>query len=155
MTKSYLIIIAFALILAFVIGFQVLNKSNKNQKPQTPALSEPVTQTPDLKPQINNEGPVTVTVIPRKSTNANTLDFGIILETHSVELNEDLMKAAILTVDNKGYEPIVWDGDPPGGHHREGILKFGPLSPMPKKIELIISGIGGISERKFLWIILP
>lgn len=139
MTKSYSIIIAFALILAFVIGFQVLN------------LFAPVIQAPDLEPRISNDGPVTVTVAPSKSISADTLEFEIILETHSVELNEDLMKYAILIADNKNYEPIAWNGDPLGGHHRKGILRFASISPQPKSIVLKILRIGGIEERNFIW----
>ena len=140
MIKSYLIIIVFALVLAFVIGFQVLNK-----------FSEPVTRTFDLKLQTNNEGPVTVTVSPRKSTNADTLEFEIILETHSVELSEDLIKSAVLTANNKNYEPIAWDGDPPGGHHRSGILKFKSIFPQQKSMTIKIYRVGGIEERNFTW----
>ena len=151
MTKNYLIIIALALILILAIGFQVWNKSSENQESPVPALSESVTQTSDLEPQTNNDGPVTITVIPRKFTNAENWEFEMNLETHSVELNEDLIKAAILTADNKGYEPIAWDGDPPGGHHRSGILKFKSISPQPKSIALKILQVGGIEERNFTW----
>ncbi len=71
-------------------------------------------------------------------------------------MSDDMAKAAVLKDENgKKYIPISWEGAPPGGHHRQGILKFGPLSPTPKKIKLVISGVGGISERKFLWTTLP
>lgn len=151
MTKKYFIIIAFALILAIFVGLQLLNKSDGNQESPLPALSESVAQTLDLETQINNEGPVTVTIIPHKSASAGTLEFEITLETHSVELNEDLVKAVVLIADNKNYEPIAWDGDPPGGHHRKGILRFAPISPQSRSITLKIFQVGGIEERNFTW----
>lgn len=149
MRKDYFIII-FVFIVAVIVGFQILNKSNENQKSQTSALFGPV-QTLDLEPQSNNDGPVTVIVVPRKSASAGTWEFEITLETHSVELNEDSMKTSVLIADNKNYEPIAWDGDPRGGHHRKGILKFAPISPQPKLITLKILPVGGIEERNFTW----
>jgi len=103
--------------------------------------------------QINNEGGVTIEVTPQSISSGTFL---VVLDTHSVDLSDDLTKIAVLKDENgKEYKPINWEGTPPGGHHREGILKFEPLSSTLKKIELVISGIGGISERKFLWTTLP
>lgn len=150
MRKDYFIIIIFVFIVAVIVGVQILNKSNENQKSQTSALFEPV-QTLGLEPQSNNDGPVTVIVVPRKSASAGTWEFEITLETHSVELNEDLMKTSVLIADNKNYEPLAWDGDPPGGHHRNGILQFAPISPQPESIALKIRSIGGVEERNFIW----
>jgi hypothetical protein len=67
-------------------------------------------------------------------------------------LGEDLTKAAVL-VDGAGrrYTPVAWQGDPPGGHHRKGILRF-PAPPEPaKSFELQMQGIGGVSQRVFQW----
>ena len=111
--------------------------------------AEPVTQIPDLEPQKNNDGQVTVTVTPLKSASAGILEFEITLNTHSVELNEDLIKAAVLIADDKNYTPTAWDGDPPGGHHREGILRFASISPQPESITLKIRNVGGVAERDF------
>lgn len=151
MKRTYFIIIAFILVLAVVVGFQSLNKSDENRELLTPTLIESVSSTSNLEPQTNNEGPVAVTVAPHKSASAGIWEFEITLETHSVELNEDLMKAAVLIADNKNYEPIAWDGDPPGGHHRKGILQFAPTSSQPQSITLKILGVGGVDERNFTW----
>lgn len=78
--------------------------------------------------------------------------FLITLDTHSVELNYDLLQAVILT-DDKGssIQPIAWEGASPGGHHREGNLIFERIEPSPRWIELKMQNVGGISERSFKW----
>ncbi|OGH73758.1 MAG: hypothetical protein A3C90_01155 [Candidatus Magasanikbacteria bacterium RIFCSPHIGHO2_02_FULL_51_14] len=99
------------------------------------------------------KGDVDVTALPIDlSENAASWDFKITLETHSVELDDDLVLAASL-IDEKRveYQPTAWDGDPPGGHHREGLLQFMPLSPRPASLTLKLNGIGGEVERVFSW----
>ena len=106
-----------------------------------------------LLPQINSEGPVTVKVSPRDLSQSSTSwDFEDVLDTHSGNLDQDLVKTSIL-VDDKGdqYIPISWEGDSPQGHHRQGILKFNQINPRPKSIELKISQIGEINQRSFKW----
>ncbi len=96
------------------------------------------------------DGPVTVTVTPIFSD--TKWNFNVALDTHSEELNTDLTKVSVIvTDDGREYLPINWEGDPPGGHHREGILSFNPIVPQPRFIELILKNIGGVEERKFLW----
>ncbi|MBI4059220.1 hypothetical protein HY404_03195 [Candidatus Microgenomates bacterium] len=101
----------------------------------------------------NSEGPVTVTVAPHGWENGvNTWDFDITLDTHSEELNTDLVAMSLLMDDQgKVFKPLSWEGDPPGGHHRRGILKFKTISPRPKSIELKIKNVGGVTERSFRW----
>ncbi|OHB22853.1 MAG: hypothetical protein A2939_03535 [Parcubacteria group bacterium RIFCSPLOWO2_01_FULL_48_18] len=104
-----------------------------------------------LGPKTNDDGGVTVAVTPKNiSADAASWDFKISLDTHSVELLEDLTQVSILEDENgKKYEPTAWEGDPPGGHHREGILKFKPISPFPKALELKIEASGKV--RSFKW----
>ena len=106
-----------------------------------------------LAPQARSEGGVHVKVTPKNITvPADTWDFEVALNTHSVALDQDLAKTTVL-VDAQGeqYLPIAWEGDPPGGHHRSGILRFKPLAVMPSSLELRISGVGGIDTRVFRW----
>ena len=72
------------------------------------------------------------------------------MNTHSVELDQDMTKIAVL-VDGqeKEYKPISWEG-PVGGHHREGVLIFNQITPIPKSVELKISSIGDV-VRSFTW----
>jgi hypothetical protein len=44
-----------------------------------------------------------------------------------------------------------WTGDPPGGHHRKGVLQFAPPAEPPAAVELQLSGIGGVATRSFRW----
>lgn len=106
-----------------------------------------------FEPQTNSEGSVEVEVAPIEISNSSdSWQFRIVLNTHSVELNQDLTKVVTL-YDDKGkeYKPSSWEGTPPGGHHREGILTFRSLIPRPSSITLVVKDIDGIPERKFSW----
>lgn len=99
----------------------------------------------------DSQGGVTITVTP-KIFLESAWDFEITLDTHSVELNEDLTKAAILVDENgKEYKPSAWRGDPAGGHHRKGILRFSSIKIQPLSFVVKIKKIGGIAERIFDW----
>ena len=107
----------------------------------------------DLGPQTNSEGSVSVGVTPIDiSESSKPWKFKITLDTHSEELDQDLTKITALT-DSKGnvYQPIFWEGSPPGGHHREGTLSFEPISPRPNKIVMEVKEIGGVAKREFNW----
>jgi len=96
---------------------------------------------------------VTVAVTPQNlSGNVKTWDFKVVLDTHSQDLSDDLMKSAVLLDGSGGlYTPLAWDGAAPGGHHREGILRFKPISPQPQAIELRIQRPGESAPRAFRW----
>lgn len=104
------------------------------------------------KSQKNEEGLVAVTVTPKEISGTSGLTFEISLDTHSVQLDYDLAQLIIL-IDEKGnvYKPISWQGDPPGGHHRSGILSFPATSASLDSITLKIFEIGGLPERTFTW----
>ncbi|MBI2329956.1 hypothetical protein HYU94_01035 [Candidatus Daviesbacteria bacterium] len=100
-----------------------------------------------LETKENNEGPVAIKVTPKDLSN-----FEIVLDTHSEELTADLVANSELVTDQgKSYKPVSWEGTPPGGHHRSGVLKFNSISPKPKSLELRIKDIGGVLERSFKW----
>ena len=96
---------------------------------------------------------VRVEVTPKLAdSGAAVWEFEVVMDTHSKELSTDLAQTAVLTDDTgRDYAPIAWQGDPPGGHHREGILQFPPPAGNPKSVELKIKDIGGVSERIFRW----
>lgn len=100
----------------------------------------------------DEQSAVTVTVTPIDiSPESAEWKFEVVMDTHSVELDQDMTKSAVLIDDQgKEYTPLKWDG-PTGGHHREGILIFNPISPLPQSLELKIKDIGGIPERLFIW----
>ena len=107
----------------------------------------------NLSPQTNSRGNVTVQVKPINISKASKIwAFEVDLETHTVELSQDLVKNSVMVDDRgKSYYPVVWEGDPPGGHHRKGILKFEAISPIPKVVQLKISQVGNVEERIFKW----
>ncbi len=116
------------------------------------ALSASALAAAALAPQTRNEGGVRVTVAPRGiSPAADPWEFEVTLETHSVTLDQDLTRASVLVdAQENRYAPIAWEGDPPGGHHRKGVLRFKALPELPPALELRIGGVGGV-ERVFRW----
>lgn len=94
---------------------------------------------------------VTVTVTPDfKAT--DTWTFKVVLDTHSQELSDDLTKTAVL-IDPAGkrYAPVAWEGAAPGGHHREGVLRFTAISPAPAYVQLQLSREKEATPRLFRW----
>ncbi|MGE5240565.1 MAG: hypothetical protein ACM3NI_02870, partial [Bacteroidota bacterium] len=98
------------------------------------------------------EGGVNVTVMPRNlAAGASSWDFEVVLETHTQPLDQNLTKTAVLIdAQGKPHGPLAWDGTPPGGHHRRGVLRFPPLAGNPAAVELRIQGVGGV-DRTFRW----
>jgi len=107
----------------------------------------------ELGTQKSSASGVTVAVTPQNlAASAKSWDFKVVLDTHSGELNDDLVKAATL-IDDKGgrHAPVKWEGAGPGGHHREGTLKFNAVTPTPTSIELRIARAGEAAPRSFRW----
>jgi hypothetical protein len=109
--------------------------------------------TAELESQKSTARSVTIVVTPQNlSSEAPSWDFKTVLDTHSGDLSDDLVKSAAL-IDNGGgrYTPVAWVGAPPGGHHREGLLRFKPISPRPQSIELQITRSGEDTPLLFRW----
>jgi len=105
-------------------------------------------------PQISNEREIKVTATPQKILGeARTWDFEVVMETHTKALNDDLAKSAVLIADGKQYLPLGWEGAPPGGHHRKGVLRFKAIAPPPAAVELRIRLAGDASPRSFKWLL--
>ena len=110
-----------------------------------------VTAAPTLSTQTSSQSGVTVKVTPRDLA-AGTWEFDVVFDTHSQELTDDLEKTAVLVSDARAsHSPLKWQGDPPGGHHRKGVVQFKPVSPMPAAIELQIKRNGETAPRLFRW----
>ena len=103
--------------------------------------------------QKNSQRGVTVEVTPVDlSAGAKTWDFKVVLDTHSQDLNDDLTKTAVLLDPSaNSYLPVAWEGAGPGGHHREGVLRFKPIVPRPASVELQIQRVGETTPRSFRW----
>ncbi|GAB5604799.1 hypothetical protein [Sideroxyarcus sp. TK5] len=105
-----------------------------------------------LAPQTSNAAGVKVTVTPQAPTGNDTAwGFEVMLETHIHPLDEDLTRSAILLVDGQTLRPSKWEGAAPGGHHRKGLLSFGPLAAKFDSLELRIQLNGEATPRSFLW----
>jgi len=83
---------------------------------------------------------------------AKSWDFDVSLNTHVHPLEQDLARVSVL-VDANGarHAPLAWKGDPPGGHHRKGVLEFAPVSGSPAYVELQIRDVGTPEARTFRW----
>lgn len=99
----------------------------------------------------DERGQVTVKVTPQALSDTQW-KFYIVFDTHSVDIDHDITQIAEL-FDSGGntYKPITWEGSAPGGHHREGMLIFEAISPVPPFVELTIKDIGGVPARSFIW----
>lgn len=104
----------------------------------------------NLPGQSNSAAGVTVKATPRALT-SGVWEFEITFDTHTQDLNDDVAKSASLTANGKTLAPVAWEGDPPGGHHRKGVLKFNAVEPRPQVIELAIARPGEPKPRLFRW----
>jgi hypothetical protein len=111
---------------------------------QTAATKAPAAQT-------SRGGGVTVSVTPKDvAADAPRWQFEVVFDTHSVDLNHDVVRsAALIDAAGRRHAPLAWDGDPPGGHHRKGVLSFRPLGAVDE-ITLQIREVG-VPERVFRW----
>ena len=147
--------IIFASVLGVVIltlGFFLLDRQD-NISNQSTLISASFRTSNGLESKVSNEEGVEIVVIPIDLTaDSEFWSFEVSMNTHSVELDQDIMANSSLEVgDGKSYNPVVWEGDPVGGHHRSGVLKFKSISPLPSAVAVKIKGIGGASEREFKW----
>jgi hypothetical protein len=103
-----------------------------------------------LAPQSSSAAGVTVKATPRALADG-AWEFDVVFDTHTQALNDDLTKTASLRADGKILAPAAWQGDAPGGHHREGVLKFKATDPQSQAIELTITRPGEPEPRSFRW----
>jgi len=138
----------FLIYVIFVIYQNTAKKSEQNIPIPT---NQEQTNKQQWEPKTDDQASVNVVVTPVNLSRQSTeWEFDIVMDTHSVELNQDMTQNALLIGDdNKEYRPIKWNG-PVGGHHREGTLTFNPIMPAPKSITLKITGIGNV-VRSFSW----
>jgi hypothetical protein len=92
-----------------------------------------------------SSGDIDVVVQPEQLDDRGAT-FTITLDTHATELTADLTQAS-LVIDDTTWQVAGWNGDEPGGHHREGQLRFAAngrpagtavltLNDLPDPIEL-------------------
>lgn len=134
-----------------VLAFFAYSIFRPNPEVQSTLTNQSTENSSSLSEQTDEQGQVTVKVKPLNiQQNSNVWEFEVTLDTHSVELDTDLAKDAVLIVNGTEYPARSWTGDPPGGHHRKGVLAFQSLSEA-NVVQLKIRGIGGVAERVFEW----
>lgn len=131
------------IILAFLL-FLVFRGQSGSHSPQQ--IEKPLFET-----RADEQGSVTIKVTPEGIFGGQG-KFRIVFNTHSVDLNQDLLETAVL-MDDQGntYKPTRWDGSGPGGHHREGTLVFDSINSAASSVELHLRSIGEVPERLFKW----
>ncbi len=126
--------------------------SDRVNSPSSSGISTQIEQTTP-QTQTLTDDIVIYKVTPKNlAVSATTWDFDISLDTHTGSLDQDLVDIARL-VDDKGdeYTATMWEGDPAGGHHREGILKFLPINPRPAFVELKIQTTSNVEKNSLRW----
>lgn len=148
------IMIGLAFIFLIYVIFVIYQNITKNSEQAMP-LPTAGTSRQQWETKTDDRPPVAIKVTPIELGTGKGVQewkFYIAFDTHSGSLDQDVTQIATL-VDGTGniYEPIGWEGAGPGGHHREGVLVFGPINQFPQSIELKIRDAGGIPERSFKW----
>lgn len=136
--------IALPLSLLLLFAYLFVTQPKKDTVPPPP---------PSLTTQSRGGGAVTAEVTPLELAISKPAKFEVSFNTHSEELDFDVTKLATLSDSQQNsYPDPIWDGDPPGGHHRKGILTFPKPLANRGKVILTIASISGVT-REFTWTI--
>ncbi len=139
--------IVFGLVVILVVGGTLLAARRGGDTRNGTAASPEVTATAGhveagLGTRIATAGAVDVAIAPIR-IDASGAAFKVSLDTHSEELTVELQREAALVVDGVEWPVVSWSGDPPGGHHRVGELRFESAGTASGEATLTI---GGFSE---------
>lgn len=151
MKKTALIILTTLVFLGGLFIFYQ-NRPAERKMPTADQIDQQTNAKQKWESKTDDQSAVIVIVTPIDIfSQAKEWKFDIVMDTHSVEMDQDFTKTAVL-VDGqrKEYKPLRWEGTPAGGHHREGTLVFGQIKSDSNLIELKISGIGD-ATRSFSW----
>lgn len=114
------------IILTFVITACSATSSPLPTQPQPdPVSTESASPEFDSATRMDDQGAIIFEVTPLDlNQTAESLEFNIVLTTHSIDLSMDLATTATLTTDTGvSVNSTLWDA-PRGGHHVEGKLIF-------------------------------
>ena len=93
-----------------------------------------------LEAQTVEAGEVTVQIEPVRIDAAGG-EFKLTFDTHTVVLDLDVARSATLNVAGREWGGASWSGAGPGGHHREGTLRFAAGGPVTGSAVLSLSGL--------------
>lgn len=106
----------------------------------------------DMSTKINDGNGVSVEVTPIELNPENPVKFKVKFTTHQGNLGFEMTEVSLLKDDvGNVYSPLGWEGSPPGGHHRSGVLTFPKLKGGAGRIELVIKNVRDVPERVFTW----
>lgn len=143
MSRNSLFILTAIFVVFFVSLFIVLR--GKTAPVPSPTIT-PLAQ------QKKSGGEVDVTITPEVLIVGQPPRFKLEFNTHSVELDFDVVKTAELSDGSeKIYKEATWEGSPSGGHHRSGTLTFSAPLSQTKSVTLVLRDIAGIPKREFIW----
>lgn len=114
------------MILTFVITACSATLSPLPTQPSSdPVSTESISPEFDPATRMDDQGAIIFEVTPLNlNQTAESLEFNIVLTTHSIDLSMDLAATATLTTDTGvSVNSTLWDA-PRGGHHVEGKLIF-------------------------------
>ena len=96
---------------------------------------------------------VTVTVIPGSiEPGADAWEFLVAFESHLRSHLEKLPDRAVLVGPHGSQEAAIeWEQLPPAPFLRQGAVRFKPIAPRPKTIELRVKLYGEHRPRAFRW----
>lgn len=153
--KRFALLFALMFIIAACVPSTTNNEPAANDPVSNPTLSPTPTDDPALLPtlfpnqgnnteltRIDEQGAVVFDITPLNlGTPADTLEFAVSMNTHSVDLSMDLASLATLTTDTGLSIPATkWDAVP-GGHHVAGTLIF----PAMQDGKSILEGAGKLT----------
>ena len=101
-----------------------------------------------------------VTPLNLEDAKAETLDFNIVLDTHTVDLNFDLAELVTLQIGDQEVAASAWEtaGSGNSNHHVEGTLRFATtdadgnaLREAATEVSVVFRGLPGDSEHVFVW----
>ena len=95
---------------------------------------------PALDPRTVDAGEVTVKITPVR-VDADGAEFDLTFDTHTVDLGLDVARAARFSVAGRTWTGATWEGAAPGGHHREGTLRFRAAGQPSGTARLAIGGL--------------
>lgn len=136
-----------ALLVVLLLGIFALP-----QVPEVSSASEVKLTAVDLEAREVAGNGIWVTVAGRYEPPQRSLTFVMKFTTHSGSMDFEVDKIAALEINGRPVSlPVVWNGSPPGGHHRSGVLRFEQVPANVKSVRLVLSSKGRFGEREFSW----
>lgn len=150
-SKTTIILVGIAVFTILAVWVITSGKASSAPESNTGDPAHPSLPT-RLETKEQTGGNVTISATPQELTPGKPAVIQLVFDTHSVNLDFDVTQAAVL-FDEKGmmYGVPVWNGDPPGGHHRKGTLAFPTPLRQIARVTLTLKNIAGIKDRMITW----